>query len=298
MADLGARETVAAFHGDAAIKAELLATLDEGVSTPLSGAGPESPDPAIWADQIGLPLALVLLTAHLGRAVPSLPRGLVAAIEPGAAIVAAAHRLPPWVWEAAPDPLNPMMVSAVGHAAGVEATGLHRRLADGGAVSRAEWRAARANLGRIGQGAGEGGRDDEALAATVMAACCWDYATAPGAAVDMLSAWEGLVSERLRRADGWGEAEDERFQQLIRSQRALALEALGPEPTEDADAAKAHGRRLVERLLERLNTSENPLPARKAALNERILAARAELRQQIAGALLDILREPATAVAS
>jgi hypothetical protein len=126
-----------------------------------------------------------------------------------------------------------------------------------------------------------------------MAACCWDYATAPGAAVDMLNAWEGLVSERLRQADGWGGAEDERFQQLIRAQRSLALEALGPEPSDDPEAAVAHGRRLLELLLERLNSSEDPLPARKAALNERIVAARARLREQIAGARRQIVREPA-----
>jgi len=298
MADFDARETVPAFHGDPAVKAELLAELEAGVVAPLSVSGPETPDAAAWAARVGLPLALVLLTAHLGRAVSHLPLALVAAIEPGATIVAVAHLAPLWAWDGAPDPLRPMMVSAIGQAAGVEAVSLHRRMAAGGAVSRAEWRAVRASLGRLGQWAGEGGRNDEALAATVMAACCWDYATAPGAAVDMLNAWEGLVTERLRRADGWGEAEDELFQQLIRAQRTLALEALGPEPTDDPEAAKAHGRELVERLLERLNTSQDPLPARKAALNERIAAARTELREQIAGALLGIVREPAPTVAS
>ena len=264
----------------------------------MSVSGPETPVSAVWAAQVGLPLALVLLTAHLGRAVSSLPQALVAAIAPGAMIVTAPHRAPLWAWDGAPDPLRPMMHSAMGQAAGAEAVSLHRRVAGGGAVSRTEWRAARATLGRLGQGAGEGSRDDEALAATVMAACCWDYAAAPGAAVDMLNAWEGLVSERLRRAEGWNKAEDERFQRLIGAQRALALDALGPEPTDNPEAAKAHGRQLVERLLERLNTSEDPLPARKAALNERIVVARTRLREHIADALLGFVREPAPAVAS
>ena len=300
MVDLALREPAAAFHGDGAIKGDLLAALEQGVGTPLSATGPEAAETSAWAGRVGLPAALVLIAAHLGRgaAADDLSRDLVMAIEPGAAVVASPHRLVLWAWEGAPEPLGAMLASAESRAAGAQAASLHRRAAEGSAIARGEWRAARASLGRLGQVSGEAGKDDLALAAAVMAACCWDYTSTPGAAVDMLSAWEGLVSEQLRRAEGWGVAEDERFLQLIRAERVHVLEDLGPEPTEGEEAAADHKRRLVEGLLERLNTSDNPLPARKAALNERIVAARGKLREQIGAALLGIVREPATVAVS
>jgi len=310
MADLTGQAAPRAFHGDPTIKADLLAAMGRGDPTPLvwgqaaqsaaqSAAQPEAGE---WAGRVGLPEALVLLTAHLGGRFTAATSGgafardLVSAIEPGVSIEGAAHELAIWAWEAAPKPLLEMMTSEQFLGAGGEVAALHRRAAEGEDVTRGEWRTARATLGRLGRAEDNEDSDDQCLAAAVMAACAWDYRTTPGAAVDMYSAWEGLAAEGVRRADGWGKTEDERLQQLIQEKRALALQQIGPEPVGgDPDAAADHSRRLVSAMLELLNTSDDPMPGRKAALNEQIGEARTALRKQGCAALLGLVRTLATA---
>jgi len=300
--DLAGQAATRAFHGDPTIKADVLAALDRGDPIPLVSGQTAQPESGEWAGRVGLPPALVLLTAHLGgrftaaTAGGAFARDLVSAIEPGASIEAAAHKLAIWAWEAAPKCLCGTMTSEQFLSAGREVAGLHRRAAEGGDVTRGEWRTARATLGRLGRAQDDEDRNDQCLAAAVMAACAWDYRTTPGAAVDMYSAWEGLMAEGVRRADGWGKAEDERLQQLIQEKRALALEQIGPEPAGgDPDVATAHSRRLVDTMLKLLNTSDSPMPGRKAALNERIGEARTALRDQGCAAMLGLVQTLATA---
>lgn len=277
-----------AFRGDPALKADLLAALEASAAVPLVAPHATQSDLVVWAAQVGLPPALVLMLSHLvrrfgaGRSPAMLAREVLSAVNPGDTLDAASHLLTIWVWEAAPDCLQALMPSAEPSAAASDVIALHRRAAAGTCVARQDWRASRTRLARL-DGAGE----EEAVAAGAVAACAWDYGRAPGAAVDLLSAWEGVACERILRADGWGEAETARLHQFIQDQNERVIGDLGPAPDDaDPQAAATHASRVTAELQRRVNASGDPLLARKAGLNAKMSGARTAMRAE-ATAFLD-----------
>ena len=289
-----------AFRADPQIKDDLLAALAETDPTPLTQRGVPQPELVAWAEQMGLPPAFVLLAAHVcqrfNAATPAnlLARDLICSVAPGAALGAVPHLFAVWAWESAPEPLFGLMRSPDHRDAGAEMIALHRRVAAGEAVDRSVWRAARSRLNRLGEG-----DDDQAAAATVLAACAWDYDTTPGAALDMFNAWEKLMTERILAKDGWGEAETIRLQQLIRDLKLVAQARIGPAPDDaDAEAVAAHSSRVVAELVALVNGSDDPLPNRKAALNATMGEACNALREQGDAALLALVGAIAPAAPS
>ena len=90
------------------------------------------------------------------------------------------------------------------------------------------------------------GDDDEpARTAAVVAASLWDYRIAPGAAADVVQAWESMLTERVRAAEAWGAAEDARYEEMLTEIRPLMRERVGPRPDrKDADAFSAYATRF------------------------------------------------------
>jgi len=286
---------MSAYHGDPSMKAALLAGLAAGEDNPLTARQADEATRVAWAEELGLSAPVVLLGAHLAIRFDGADEGkvfardLLAAIEPGADIAAAPHSLILWAWESAPEALRALMHDADYLGAGAEVAALHDRAVAGEDVARSEWRAARARLGRLGDG-----EDDQAGAAAAMAASAWDFRAAPGAVVDLFIAWQNLLAARIGREEGWGEAERAGVHELIREQKAAAQARLGPTPEEaDKDAAEAHERRVTEAMIAALEHLDDPRLRRHMAVNARIAAAASALRKEGAEALLFLLRASA-----
>ena len=123
---------MSAFRGDPAIKAELIAMLDRDAPTPLNPPhdGP-APDLVAWAEEVGLPPALVLLAGRLrfgsfrdDKTAGRFARELLSAIDPGADLAGAPHLWMVWAWGAAPEPLCHVMTSPVYFDLAAQAVGL------------------------------------------------------------------------------------------------------------------------------------------------------------------------------
>jgi len=225
---------VKAFLGDATIKAALLAALENKRGVPLvEPGGATEPRLVEWAREIGLAPSLVLLAARYfpstGAAVDlaavAFARQLLSAIDVGAETSGIAHAWLAWAWEGAPESLAAGMPSPERHQTAADAVALHRRAASGEAVAREAWRAARVRLNGLAQADDEQGR-----AASVLEAGAWDFNLAPGAADDALHAWEGLYRARVRRADGWGDAEDSRLEGILNEVRPILRKRVGANP--------------------------------------------------------------------
>jgi hypothetical protein len=268
-----------AFRGDPALKDAVLRAIREAAPATLTTRGATEVELVGWATELDLEPALVLLAAHLAHAVAdtqSLAADIIAAIEPGADTAAAAHWLTLWAWRGAAESLSAAMTAPEALEAGAAAAALHEAAARGGDISRAQWRATRTRLGQLAEAPET---DLQAQAVGVMAACAWDYATTPGACVDLCAGWERLLWARLRSEANWGEAEDVALHALIREQRELAEQQLGPAPA-DADAAAEHKAQLIQILNESFEAVDNPLPHRHRAVAERLFAARAALARE------------------
>ena len=282
-----------AYHDDHAIKGALLAALDAGEPLPLVARRIEAADRQAWAEAVGLPTAVVLLAAYLaersGDEAPdgALARDLLEAIAPGADLTATPFRLALWAWKSAPEALCGSMRDADYLTAGAAVADLQGRAARGETIARHEWRAARARLGRLGEGEGE-----EAAAAWVMAAGAWDFRIAPGAIVDLFWTWNGLLIARVERDEGWSEADATHAQARIYELRDAVLARLGPAP-DDEIAAADHRRALVAELISFMSTSEDPVLGRRRAVQARIGGVAKALREAAIATLISLLRAAA-----
>ena len=284
---------MSAFHGDPGIKSALLAALDAGEPLPLVARPVAWAERVAWAEAVGLPTAVALLAAHLaerlGGEAPdaAVAREVLEAIEPGADLTAMPFRMALWAWQSAPDALRGATGDAGYLAAGAAAAALHDRAAGGAAVARGEWRAARARLGRLGDGEGE-----ETAAARVMAAGAWDFRVAPGAITDLFWVWNGLLIARVEREEGWSEADAAHLQARLHEWRDGVLTRLGPTP-DDEIAAAAHRRARVAELRSFLNAAEDPVLRRRGAVQTRIGEVSGALREATIAALVSLLRAAA-----
>jgi hypothetical protein len=281
-----------AFHNDAAIKAELLQSLDRNDTLPM----PSAANPAeliAWADEVGIPQALALLMTHLahgeGAAAKAFVRDFLTIIEPGADTKPIAHRWVQWAWNDAPEPLKSFVDDPALLAAGNDAVALHVRVANGETLDRSTWRSTRSKLNAFTALAGDAG-----AAAAVLAASSWDYETVPGAASDMASSWEKMDMSRIRFAENWGEEQDARVQQIIIEEREKAEVKLGLAAGEEPDATARHRELLVKEMLAAMDRLDEPLLRRNADMRERIVAAFERLRCDGRQALLSLLAPPTT----
>jgi hypothetical protein len=290
---------VSAFRGDLAVKASLLAAMDCGEPTPLvSHAIGKDLELISWAQDAGLPASLVMLTNRLGVGGSSLvdpssiafARDLVATIAPGDELDRASNLWMVWAWEAAPERLCNAITSPTLLDLAAEAMDLHRRVAANGEVSRGDWRAMRARINRLTEGA-----DDQARAAAVIAASLWDYRAVPGAAVDAEEAWESMLIERVRDAEAWGEAEDARYEGMLAEIRPVLLERIGPRPDpKDVNAFSEYATRLHTELAALMGAFDDPLWGRNKVLQHKTGLALKTLREQGRLALISLVRAGTT----
>jgi hypothetical protein len=279
---------VKAFQDDPGHKANLLATLDRGDELPLIGAQ-ESPDAIIaWATGAGFEPAFVLLVEQLARGGDegrTFVREMLEAIPVGADLRQVPHRWVLWAWHGAAENLRSFMNESGFRDAGTDAAVLHARVANGAVVDKREWREVRSRLNLLASG-----NDDAALAASVLAASCWDYATVPGAAADMASAWEQMVMARVSRDENWGDADRTRVQQLIIGARSTAEDRVGPlghSAAREEGAAGAHKQQIVDTMLTLLNESGDPDLIRNRDVNEKMGEARSLLRTRVRKSLIN-----------
>ncbi|HEX3917399.1 MAG TPA: hypothetical protein VHW60_08675 [Caulobacteraceae bacterium] len=283
-----------AYRNDPALKADLIDALNEPARLPLITLSTWSQEAELvaWADEVGLPAALVLLTAHLVveplHAPPALQfaRDVIGAIEPGAQAEAAAHLWTIWALESAPEPLGAMLTAPDLQHAASEIAELHRSAAAGVEIERGRWRAARAAVARLAT--------DGDKVAQAVAAAAWDYRATPGAVVDLLGAWDDARETRIRDRLGWTEADDKRLLQIRQDQMKLAEERLGPAPDSDKADHLPHARRLVAEMQRLIDGLGDPISGRHAQMSTATARAAAELRDQARAALVAILRSPAS----
>lgn len=283
---------MSAFRGDPAIKAELIAMLDRDAPTPLNPPHDgRAPDLVAWAEEVGLPLALVLLAGRLrfgsfrdDKTPGRFARELLSAIVPGADLAGAPHLWMVWAWDAAPEPLRSLMTSPANIDLAAQAVGLHRRAANG-EVTGGEWRAMRARVNVL---AGNG--DEPARAAAVVAASLWDYRTTPGAVADLVQAWESMRTERVRVAEAWGVAEDARYEEMLAEIRPLLRERVGPRPDrKDADAFSAYVTRFHAVFTALKGEFDSPLWDRNTTVHQKSGRACEILREQGRTALISLV---------
>ena len=285
-----------AFLGDPTIKAALLAALDNKGDVPLvEPGGATEPRLVEWAREIGVAPSLILLAARcfpsLGVAVDvaavAFARQLLSKIDVGAETSGIAHAWLVWAWEGAPESLAASMPSPERHQTAADAVALHRRAASGEVVTRGAWRASRVRLNSLAQADDEQGR-----AAAVFEAGAWDLNLAPGAADDALHAWEGLYRARIRRADGWGEAEDSRLEGMLNEVRPILRERVGASPGRgDPTALDAYIEQWRTEFGGLMAAYDDPIWDRYTAQQKTIGEALSRLREQGRAGILHLVRE-------
>jgi hypothetical protein len=287
---------VSAFHGNPAIKAAVLAALDRDPPIPLVEPGGARETVLVeWANEIGLAPALVLLAARLAPSnslvveggPTAFARELLSAIDVGAEVAGVPHAWIAWAWDGATEPLRACMQSADVIEAGAQVIGLHRRATAADPVARGEWRVARARLSSLAQA-----KDEQGLAASMLAAGAWDFALAPGAADDALGVWEGMFRTRIRRVDGWGEAEDDRLEAVLGKVRPMLREYIGTNPGRaDKEAHAIYLERLGNGLAALMSEQDDPIWDRHVALQKAIGAVLSGLRQDGRCAIVRLTQE-------
>ena len=279
-----------AFHGNAAEKQAVIAQLDAGEPHVLYNPGAAAADVIAWAGSADLPPAFVLLLGHLARGdakeAEVFVRTLLEAIEPGADLEPIAHRWAIWVWDGAPEPLRTFMSEPYHMEAGLEAVALHARAAKGEGADRAAWRKVRGLLGRLSEE-----DTDAGLAAGVLAASSWDYRTVPGAAADMVTAWERMEMTRIRHRHGWSESDDAAVYQIIADQKAVAEQRLGPSAGQPKDEYRAKLSAEISSLIQQI---DDPLFERHGGMRGEIGEAFSNVRTSGRAALLSLLEAPVT----
>jgi hypothetical protein len=215
---------VISYQASDARKAELLAEYRSCGSFPPLESAQDAAALNAWSDAWGFPQALVHLAAAL--AAPFATEGadrtfigeLLDAVPVGADLTGAAHRWLGWLWQGEPGIASQVTDTSVKDSA-TDIVVLHGRVAEGEAIPTPAWRHARRGLQMA-----LGGTTTETVsdAASIVAASAWDYQSTPGAAADVLVAWERAVRAAIRRADGGSDEEDRRYAEMRAEARKLA----------------------------------------------------------------------------
>ena len=279
-----------AFRGDAKVKADLLERLAESAPLPRVTLATDHRLIAL-AEELDLPAAAALLCAHLaeedGAPSAGFANEVVSAIQPGVDLHPVAHLWTVWVWEGIDESLRTLVDSATLREACDAVIDMHRQEAGGHAVSRGQWRAARAALGSAGVG------DDTATAAAAaVGASAWDYRTTPLAMIDVLTGWRRARAEWVHSAMGWHNEDTLRLQRLILDQREAA-EARAASAGETA-GTDAYRRRLTEEIQLLIAEVDEPLVRRNAEVRRRSSQSFAELRRRGRQELLSLIRRSCT----
>lgn len=274
-----------------ATKADLLAIIEAGGSSPLVDAQADAARVASWARDVGLPAPLALLAAALAAALPDLPidrsfvRNLLFALPTDRPLDALAHRWVGWVWRDANPSIHSQISAAPLAAIAADIVRVHDRATTGATFEPKSWRPLRTALDQASAVALE----EDADAVAVIGASAWDFRTIPGAAADVLKAWEHATYMAIRRADGGSDEQDDRYRDLRRRIRNAAAERAGPVPDgADADAVARHARRFQEALSQANAASTDPLLERMTDRTHRIIAATVALRDQGKTALVSL----------
>jgi hypothetical protein len=191
-------------------------------------------DVAAFSQTYGLDPSFANLLMSLAAGDVSFWRRAVSAIPSVADTRAVAIRWIEWLWLDSEVGMRRLIGDPALRAGGDDICDLQRQAAAGAEVTRSQWRRARAAVAKA---------DDEvtASAASVIAAAAWDLDAVPGAAADMIYAWNATLGVVIDRDLDWNAekqaAADHRREKMI----AFAQESATAAMVATRDEAKESG---------------------------------------------------------
>jgi hypothetical protein len=279
-------------------KSELLVAVDAGETIPLLDPRADYLQLPQWAHERGLPAPLMLLAAALAVSIPGqhadrqFVRDLLAAIPAGGQCDGVTHRWVGWVWRESEPPVRSQLTIPAVLDASQAIISLHDRAAEGEQIAPTAWKALRTALNRALAAAPYGVTE----AASVIGASAWDFNSVPGAAADILTAWENAAFAKIRRTEVGSEEQDDRYRELRKQARVTAAERAGPKPdSTDQRAMTAYTRRLDDEFGNAVSEIDGPLYEQMTARAQRLIDAAITVRKQAKSALLRLSRPTAPA---
>lgn len=226
-----------AFHGNAAVKRDVLETLAGSTETPVAMAADQQAVLA-WAQEMGLPGDLTLLLAglarHSERGAGKACYDVLETVEPGADLSAVMRQWPIWA-------IGTMLVPVLSTPGLRQAADTVQRLLGAASPTPSDWRRVRHDLACI-----DVSDDDDGALATLSAAC-WDLERFPGAVDDILTSWHQIFNSRLHREVEWTEDVRAAFRILLRDATPQARAQAGPMPEpSDEIATRLYKTRLLD----------------------------------------------------